>query len=326
MSALPRTQTQNTLLTLLKDVIDYAGLFPPARLPLADAFTNYLRYQQGSDAWMLSRFVIRAEQLPDLTALCHRTEVASGIGLSVLVGGQDEQPHSVLRKAVASIQSAEADTAGALRGDMIETSLALRTDSYAGDVVGAFGDVLADVNRSTDPVFFEAPWTSDTTSRLRDIAVAVQSANNDGANFGLKIRAGGLSAELFPSPSDTARFIRTCLEYEIPFKATAGLHHPIRHYRPEMDVMMHGFLNVMAAAILGKVHDLGEDELRLIIEDTSAESFQISEDGLAWKHLAATSHQVDAARSFFISFGSCSFDEPRDDLRELGWLPAEQTS
>src|SRR5690625_5442348 len=96
---------------------------------------------------MLSRLVIRAEQLPDLTALCHRTEVASGIGLSVLVGGQDEQPHSVLRKAVAAIQSAEADTAGALRGDMIETSLALRTGLYAGDVVGAFGVVLVDVNR-----------------------------------------------------------------------------------------------------------------------------------------------------------------------------------
>src|SRR5690625_7704970 len=99
MSAIPRTQTQNTLLTLLKDVVDYAGLFPPARLPRADAFTNYLRYQQGSDAWMLSRFVIRAEQLPDLTALCHRTEVASGIGPSVRVGGRDEQPHRLPRTA-----------------------------------------------------------------------------------------------------------------------------------------------------------------------------------------------------------------------------------
>src|SRR5690625_2031956 len=140
---------------------------------------------------------------------------------------------------------------------MIETSLALRTGLYAGDVVGAFGDVLADVNRSTDPVFFAAPWTSDAASGLRDIAVAVQSANNGGANFGLGIRAGGLSAELFPSPSDTARFIRTCLEYEIPFKATAGLHHPIRHYRPEMDVMMHGFLNVMAAAHTSELQSRG---------------------------------------------------------------------
>src|SRR5690625_3020932 len=122
MSALPRTQTQNTLLTLLKDVVDYAGLFPPARLHLADAFTNYLRYQQGPDAWMLSRFVIRAEQLPDLTALCHRTEVASGIGLSVLVGCRDEQARSVLRKGVAVMRSAKAGTAGGLSGDRSETS------------------------------------------------------------------------------------------------------------------------------------------------------------------------------------------------------------
>ncbi len=326
MSAIPRTQTQNTLLTLLKDVVDYAGLFPPARLPLADAFTNYLRYQQGSDAWMLSRFVIRAEQLPDLTALCHRAEAPSRVGLSVLVGGQDERPQDVLRKAVAAIQSAEAGTAGTLRGDMIETSLALRTDLNAGDVVAAFRDVLADGERSADPVFFEVPWTPDAVSLLRDIASVVRSANNDGANFGLKIRAGGLSAELFPAPSDMARFITTCLEYEVPFKATAGLHHPIRHYRPELDVMMHGFVNVMAAAILGQVHGLEDDDLRLIIDDTSAESFHVSEDGLAWKHLAATSHQIDDARSFFISFGSCSFDEPRDDLRELGWLPDAPTS
>ena len=124
-------------------------------------------------------------------------------------------------------------------------------------VVAAFRDVLADGERSADPVFFEVPWTPDAVSLLRDIASVVRSANNDGANFGLKIRAGGLSAELFPAPSDMARFITTCLEYEVPFKATAGLHHPIRHYRPEMDVMMHGFLNVMADAAAA-VHGINQ--------------------------------------------------------------------
>ena len=42
-----------SLRALLTGVVDYAGLFPPARLPLDEAIRNYARYRQGSDAWML---------------------------------------------------------------------------------------------------------------------------------------------------------------------------------------------------------------------------------------------------------------------------------
>src|SRR5579875_1274910 len=55
-----------SLRALLTELIDYAGLFPPARLPLDQAIRNYARYRQGNDAWMLGRFIVPASRLEDL--------------------------------------------------------------------------------------------------------------------------------------------------------------------------------------------------------------------------------------------------------------------
>ena len=45
---------------LLGGVVDYAGLFPPAALSMADAVAEYAAAQRGADAWMLGRFVLPA--------------------------------------------------------------------------------------------------------------------------------------------------------------------------------------------------------------------------------------------------------------------------
>nr|BFE83965.1 hypothetical protein GCM10020093_065660 [Planobispora longispora] len=67
------------------------------------------------------------------------------------------------------------------------------------------------------------------------------------AGAGLKIRCGGLSAEAFPSPHDLGAFISHCAEHGIPFKATAGLHHAVRHFDPALGADRHGFLNLVLA-------------------------------------------------------------------------------
>ena len=326
MSLSPKLQPQTAIDALLNGVIDYAGLFPPARLPLDEAFTEFLRYQGITDSWMLSRFVIRAEQLPDLASLCRNSELHPRVGLSVLVGGAMGRPRDAVSGAFELIRGIEDATGGAVRGDMLETSIALDQDLDARAVMDAFRKALTSADRKSDPVFFEAPWSSDASAHLRAIAEAVRSARDDGFRFGLKIRSGGLRVELFPSSTDIARFIATCLDHDIPFKATAGLHHPIRHYRPELGVMMHGFLNVMGAAILGHTHGLGAHDLLPIIEETSGDAFGISPDHLNWRQLSASSEEIIAARIFATSFGSCSFDDPRDDLRALGWLPGAVAS
>src|SRR5947209_8360818 len=57
-----------SLRALLAGIIDYAGLFPPARLSLDLALTTYTHYRRGPDAWMLGRFVCPAARLPELVS------------------------------------------------------------------------------------------------------------------------------------------------------------------------------------------------------------------------------------------------------------------
>jgi hypothetical protein len=83
---------------------------------------------------------------------------------------------------------------------------------------------------------------------------------------------------------------------------------------------MHGFINVFVAGVLANAYKLDEAKLVQILSDEDSDSFRFSDDGLRYKDLAATIDQIRAARQRVISFGSCSFDEPREDLRLLGWL------
>jgi hypothetical protein len=118
-------------------------------------------------------------------------------------------------------------------------------------------------------------------------------------------------------------FVRLCAAAKLPFKATAGLHHPVRSlhrltYHPESPFgMMHGFLNVfLAAAFLwaGMEANLAVQ----LLEEQAAQAFRLELDGLAWREHRLTSQEIVAARArFSISFGSCSFTEPIDDLRSL---------
>ena len=93
--------------------------------------------------------------------------------------------------------------------------------------------------------YFELPLGENLADLVSTLAIRGQCA---------KIRTGGLTADAFPSTAQIIRFTRTCLAANVPFKATAGLHHPIRCFKPltyapdAPSGMMHGFLNVSLAA------------------------------------------------------------------------------
>src|SRR5205085_6412678 len=107
----------------------------------------------------------------------------------------------------------------------------------------------------------------------------------------------------------------------IPLKFTAGLHHPFRHYDEQLGIMMHGFLNVFAAGVLGFAQGLPESDVEAMVNATERDSFQFDSSGLRSSRVTATCAQIETARQHTVtSFGSCSFDEPREDLRKLGLL------
>lgn len=142
------------------------------------------------------------------------------------------------------------------------------------------------------------------------------------ARLGLraKIRTGGVTADAFPTPEKIAAFIRAARAHRVAFKATAGLHHPLRCVRPltyepaAPTGTMHGFLNVFLAAAL-------PEEADEVLQTSDPSEFGFDDEGVSWRGLRVTTDALAAMRrEFAISFGSCSFEEPIDDLRALGWV------
>ena len=156
---------------------------------------------------------------------------------------------------------------------------------------------------STPRVFLEV-WPGNG-AKLREVA-------DRGA--GAKVRCGGPTPDMFPSPAELAAFITGCRELGLPFKATAGLHHPIR------DGIVHGFLNLLAAAVLAHAGG-GERELIAVLLEEEASAFGVTEEAFtAGGHRFGVEQVVAARAELFVGYGSCSFSEPVEDLRALGFL------
>ncbi|GGT26634.1 hypothetical protein ACFFV7_33905 [Nonomuraea spiralis] len=124
---------------------------------------------------------------------------------------------------------------------------------------------------------------------------------------GLKVRCGGLKAEAFPAVEHLAAFIRSCVEGDIPFKATAGLHHAVRHFDPTLGVDRHGFLNLLLA-VCEAVE--GRDPAPVLRTTDVGHLVRLAE--------AVTEETAKRARRLLVSYGSCSTSTPIEDLRTLG--------
>ena len=108
----------------------------------------------------------------------------------------------------------------------------------------------------------------------------------------------------------------------MPFKATAGLHHPIRHSDAALGTTVHGFLNVIGGAVLARARGLDGRMLEALIGDEDAAHFHLDENAFSWLGIGADASEIGEARARFVrSYGSCSLEEPVEDLRALSMLP-----
>ena len=136
--------------------------------------------------------------------------------------------------------------------------------------------------------------------------------------YGLKLRTGGLEAAAFPSADELAAVIHLCAMKRVAWKATAGLHHPLPQSSRYVGATMHGFLDLLVATTLACVRDLDVATLSRILAEQDAMQFVFDDDGLRWRDDSASVSQIAEARKRFVSFGSCSFNEPRMELAEIG--------
>jgi hypothetical protein len=235
-----------SLRALLSNLIDYAGLYPPAALPLAEAVEKYREHLVSPESWMLNRMVLPSTALLD-----------ANWRITLLT---DAEPGR-LPPQVESLETKRAQ-------------------------------------KFSLPTYCEVP-----------IELVPPGAF-------AKIRTGGLTPEAIPSAGHIADFLTQAAVRRIPFKATAGLHHPIRSRRTHM----HGFVNVFAAAAFAW-HGVPRDVILGVLNERDPHAFAFGERELTWRGHTLSDTQIKAARRDFAhSFGSCSFEEPIADLRKLGWL------
>jgi hypothetical protein len=144
----------------------------------------------------------------------------------------------------------------------------------------------------------------------RGLAGEVAAVRQAGA--GAKIRCGGAAV---PPVEGVAAFVAACRDAGAPFKATAGLHHAIRRGDA------HGFLNLLAAAVFAHADGLDEDDLIPLLAEDDPAAFSVTADGLSvHAHTAEARAIAEARAELFTAYGSCSFDEPVEDLMTLGIL------
>lgn len=309
--------------SLLDGIIDYAGLFPPAKLPMDDAFRRFLDHRSSEDGWMLARFVCPVARLGELGPLLANTEPTRlPVVLSALGQGGDtlEDFLAAVEQESAIVNSFLADLQGRAVIDAFEVPLP-GAGGVAVAVNQAWGRLTGNGSLRLTP-YFEVTLLGEWRPRLPAAAAAVRDTDRNagqGNRVGLKIRCGGLSANAIPEVEAVAASIATCRAVGVPLKATQGLHHPYRHHDQELGTEAHGFINLFVASVLAHAHDLPVKVLAEIVGDTDPGSFAIAPEGLAWRHFEATAAEAAEARAAVLtSFGSCSFAEPRDELHTLG--------
>jgi len=294
--------TSKSLHTLLHTIVDYAGLFPPAGLPMATAVANYAQYRGSPHAWMLGRFVAPVSRLDEMHRAMHAIgapEDGHAWRVSALVG----------EDAVGDIATVAAFNA-AHPGALVD-ALEVKASS-----VGEVGRVAAIVPRAMK-TFVEIPVTEDP----RDLVDAIATTK-----LRAKIRTGGVTPAAFPPVDHVALFLRACYAPSVPFKATAGLHHPVRGERaltyaadPPRGVM-HGFLNVFLACAF-HYNGLTIRDAQDLLNATALDGVILDDEHVGWREYAVSLAELSIVRRrFAIAFGSCSFREPVDDLMEMGLL------
>lgn len=297
-----------SLCALLEHSIDYAGMFPPCALELEPALANQARYGRLDDKWMLNAFVLPVGQFEGAKQFLPQFDPMHPLSISAL-GPKTENATAfldALEETDAAIRSLAAHNVDLVSISQLEMFLPADADS---SLLNEARSIVGDL-----PAFWEAP----AERAERTIALlAEHNSNTDHPTFGYKMRTGGVTADAFPTSAQIAPALVAPATHQVPIKFTAGLHHPLRQYREEVKTKMHGFLNVLGAAVLAAEHRWDAAQTAAMLDDESASSFKFDEEFFAWRDWKIDLQRLRDRRRFVTTFGSCSFDEPREDLLAL---------
>jgi hypothetical protein len=280
----------STVPALFRHLVDDAAMFPPGDLPLTEAVEAHRAHRSAPYAELVGPFVCTDEDLMKVAAEAARTG-PEPLRVAVVITGGAGGIEPAVRYGDRSTDVEVTAIEVRLRTEDDLSRNALR-------VVRACDDCL-DEETAYVEIGLDGAW-----ERALDVVAD--------AGYAAKLRTGGLDASLFPSEGQVAAFITACLDREVAFKCTAGLHNAVRHTASDTGFEHHGFLNVLLAT-RASLDGASLDEVAAVLA---------SRDGsaLAARARELSEQQAEGTRRWFTSFGSCSIAEPRHDLTALSLL------
>ncbi|MFW9854739.1 MAG: hypothetical protein ACFFFG_06745 [Candidatus Thorarchaeota archaeon] len=322
-----------SLYSFLHTSIDYAGIYPPANLSIEMALRKYSEYRNIAESWMLARFVIGTPFLPQLENFEEIFLAPPKFRFSIL-NQKTKKLESFPQTLDSDIQQVETFIENYKSNIQIESfeirlpeAVGLTSDEKA--ILNVLDRTMSVVEASNLPrdiqIFFESTYPGNWKIKLENVLNGLSTLNHTLAKksynpnrIGFKIRTGGETKASIPSVEFVSRVIYECGRLNIPLKATAGLHHPLRHYDIGSDQILHGFINLIGAAVLNYENELTLETIQKIIETEDTNDFVFGNGDFRWNNYAISEVKIAEARQrTFISFGSCDFDDPRLDLKKL---------
>jgi hypothetical protein len=309
----------------LHNTIDYAGLFPPASLNLEESLDNFAGYLIGPQSWMLSKFVCPFRKTKELSLLPGFKSSRNKIRLSLLSTSSLKTDEFIqfFTDDMLSFRELPDEFHNKSVFETIELKFPLELiEKNSKDSIRIFLDSLSEIVKEHFNhrifIFCELPVIGDFDHNLKNTVKEICEHNEAFNDAGFKLRTGGTDLSDFPSPDIIVSTMRQCLVHKVTLKFTAGMHHPIRHHDTNLKTMMHGFINVFGAGILAFRHAISDRELREMISDEDPTNFKFSDDAFEWREWKSDTEEIHGARNgLVLSFGSCSFDEPVEDLKKL---------
>lgn len=297
-------------LAALGHLFDDAAMFPPASRPLAEALDAHRGHRLGDRAWLVRRFLVRASQVNDMLDELGEDDRME-VGVILDRGGSGNFVDTVAADITQLARLGRDD-----RVELTGIEVALVGDDPEAEVSGVLTAIEGARLPTLPDVAIEVPVAGrpagEVLAGLKAIEVSRHSARL-GRGLHAKVRCGGTEPGMVPADVELAGFLLVCADSRIPFKATAGLHHPTRTVNADTEDLEHGFLNVLAAAVhafqgdklgpIEQVLSLPADRVRLgsgalVVGDTVYEGTTLRE----------------VRQTFFMGIGCCDVLDPVRDL------------
>ncbi|GLX00500.1 hypothetical protein [Microtetraspora sp. NBRC 16547] len=308
---------------LLGALVDDAGLFPPTSLDMRSAVRRHRGDLAGGEPMLAHRFLCPAARIGEFIAELSPEDRFRVI----LIGGADP---AATREAIRLVIDTPALTLVAVEwapmaitpppsdvapeatqpaaASEATQSAAAPEATQAGAALDTALRTLADAGAGPDVPLFAEP--SDITGAAAMTAAIVAARASAGRPLGLKLRCGGVRPDLFPSATDLATALVTAAEAGVPVKATAGLHHAVRHVDPATGFTHFGYLNVLLASAQAQ-RGRSVADVASVLLDEDADRLRALAESLG-------PEEARRVRTGFASYGSCSTSTPVREAAELG--------